>query len=77
MAIYGEIEDLINIGAYVRGSNPECDVAIDFKPRIDAILQQSSSDTSPFDATVKALTNVAVEAGHALLQRRPPAASGR
>ena len=77
MSIYGEIEDLINIGAYVRGSNPECDVAIDFKPRIDAILQQSSSDASSFDATVKALTNVAVEAGHALSQRRPPAAAGR
>ncbi len=71
MAIYAEVEDLINIGAYVRGSNPECDVAIDLKPRIDAILQQSSSEASPLESTVSAMTALALDAGHALSQRKP------
>lgn len=77
MAMHGEIEDLINIGAYVTGSNPECDVAIAFKPRIDAILQQASSEATPFDTTVKSLVNIAVEAGHVLSQRRPATPAGR
>ncbi|MCC6908934.1 MAG: FliI/YscN family ATPase [Phycisphaerales bacterium] len=71
LAVYAEIEDLINIGAYVRGSNPECDVAIELKPRIDALLQQPSSDSAPFESTAGALTSLAVEAGHLLSQRRP------
>lgn len=70
LAVYAETEDLINIGAYVRGSNPECDVAIELKPRIDALLQQAPADAADFDSTVKALTSLAVEAGHALTQRR-------
>lgn len=71
LAVYAETEDLISIGAYVRGSNPECDVAIELKPRIDALLQQASSESADFEAAAKALTNLAVEAGHALAQRRP------
>ena len=41
MAVYKEAQDLINIGAYQRGSNPEIDEAIKAYPKINAFLQQS------------------------------------
>ena len=40
LATYREAEDLINIGAYVQGSNPEIDYAITKKPLIQEFVQQ-------------------------------------
>ncbi len=40
MAVYREAEDLINIGAYVKGSNEKIDYAIDCIDGITAFLQQ-------------------------------------
>ncbi len=39
-AIYNDIEDLVNIGAYVAGANPEYDLAVQARPRIVQFLQQ-------------------------------------
>ena len=44
MAVYASAEDLINIGAYVRGSNAEIDEAIDKHASIEAFLQQATFD---------------------------------
>lgn len=41
MAVYKEAEDLINIGAYRKGTNPKIDDAIELKDRIDMFLKQS------------------------------------
>jgi flagellum-specific ATP synthase len=41
MATYKKSEDLINIGAYVAGSNPQIDYAIKKIPGINAFLRQS------------------------------------
>lgn len=41
MATYKKSEDLINIGAYVAGSNPQIDYAIKKIPEINAFLRQS------------------------------------
>ena len=49
LATYREIEDLVQIGAYARGSNAETDCAIEFKPRIDGLLQQSVDEAEPFE----------------------------
>jgi len=76
LAIYAQAEDLIDIGAYVRGANHECDVAIDLMPKVEALLQQPASEATDFESTVKALTGLAVEAGHEISQRRP-ASKGR
>lgn len=38
---YEQNRDLINIGAYTRGSDPRIDLAIDANPRLQAFLQQS------------------------------------
>ncbi|MGA2231143.1 MAG: FliI/YscN family ATPase [Tepidisphaeraceae bacterium] len=40
MAVYQDIEDLVNIGAYVAGTNPEFDLAVQARPRILQFLQQ-------------------------------------
>jgi flagellum-specific ATP synthase len=40
LATYQEAEDLINIGAYVRGSNPRIDYALDKIEAITAYLKQ-------------------------------------
>jgi len=40
MAAYARSEDMINIGAYVKGSSPKIDHAIEMAPRIEAFLKQ-------------------------------------
>ncbi|MFP6582271.1 MAG: FliI/YscN family ATPase [Candidatus Hydrogenedentota bacterium] len=45
MATHRDAEDLINIGAYVQGSNPEIDRAIRLVPRINDYLRQGLSDS--------------------------------
>ncbi len=49
LAAHREAEDLIQIGAYAPGSNPATDAAIQFKPRIDALLQQRVDEAEPFE----------------------------
>jgi flagellum-specific ATP synthase len=39
-AVYAEIEDMVNIGAYVPGANAEFDLAVQARPRIVQYLQQ-------------------------------------
>ena len=43
LATYQQIEDLVNIGAYVAGTNLEFDLAVQARPRIVQYLQQESS----------------------------------
>jgi FliI/YscN family ATPase len=40
LATYQEIEDLVSIGAYVRGNNPHQDLALDARPKIVDFLKQ-------------------------------------
>ena len=42
MSIYKENEDLISIGAYKQGNNPELDRAISHMPKINEFLQNVS-----------------------------------
>jgi flagellum-specific ATP synthase len=55
LATYRENEDLINIGAYVKGSNPKIDMAIEKMPVINEFLRQGLDETSDFDETVSKL----------------------
>jgi FliI/YscN family ATPase len=52
LALYREIEDLVQIGAYARGSSIEHDVAIEVNPALNAMLRQGRGDAGDF---VKAL----------------------
>ena len=53
LALYREKEDLINIGAYVKGSNPEIDEAIDKIGEINAFLQQETHEKADIESTME------------------------
>jgi flagellum-specific ATP synthase len=52
MSIYREAEDLINIGAYVRGSSPKIDKAIELNDFINRFLRQDVTDKTSLHDTV-------------------------
>jgi FliI/YscN family ATPase len=56
LATYEKARDLINIGAYVRGSDPEIDAAINIMPTLDALLQQDVKEVTPFEDTLQQLS---------------------
>ena len=50
-ARYKEIEELVRIGAYARGSDREADAALEFREMVEALLTQGSGESSsPGDA---------------------------
>jgi flagellum-specific ATP synthase len=55
MATYREAEDLINIGAYVAGSNPRVDLAIARYDAIRNFLRQGIYETSTLDQAQRAV----------------------
>lgn len=60
LAVYREAEDLINVGAYVKGSNPEIDRAISVIGDINRFLTQSTTEKFDFEQTLE-LMRKAVE----------------
>ena len=58
MAVYSESEDLINIGAYVKGSNPDIDIAVEKNPAVKAFLTQSTEDKIDFNETLKIMNEI-------------------
>jgi flagellum-specific ATP synthase len=58
LAAYRDTEDLINIGAYVPGSNGEVDLAIQLMPDFNAFLKQNLAETAPFAETVHHLSQL-------------------
>lgn len=55
LAVYRDAEDLINVGAYVKGSNPDIDRAIALIGNINAFLQQEVFQRFTFAQTLEAL----------------------
>ncbi len=58
MATYADAKDLIDIGAYERGSNPKIDKAIELMPEINGFLRQSVKDLESMDTTLAALKDM-------------------
>ncbi|MFA4844856.1 MAG: flagellar protein export ATPase FliI [Candidatus Margulisiibacteriota bacterium] len=55
LARYAEAEDLINIGAYVKGSNPKIDYALSKIDQVNDFLKQGTFEQVPFEDTVNRL----------------------
>ncbi|MBD5529418.1 MAG: flagellar protein export ATPase FliI [Lachnospiraceae bacterium] len=55
LATYNEAEDLINIGAYKSGSNPEIDYAITMIHQVNDFLQQDVDEKVSFEESVEGL----------------------
>jgi len=59
MAVYADAEDLINIGAYVKGSSADIDEAIDKHKDIEAFLTQSVDEKFGFEESVESMRRIA------------------
>ena len=58
LADYRESEDLINIGAYEKGSNPDVDRALERIDDINEFLQQDVEETATFSDTISGLKEI-------------------
>jgi len=55
LGVYRDNEDLISIGAYQSGSNPEIDHAVKMKPLIDKFLQQDRAEHAVLNETLQGI----------------------
>ncbi|HVP39534.1 MAG TPA: FliI/YscN family ATPase [Candidatus Saccharimonadales bacterium] len=51
LAVYRDSEDLVQIGAYVKGSNADIDAALEHRPRLQRFLQQAPDELTGFQDT--------------------------
>lgn len=75
MAAYRRSEELINIGAYARGSNPEIDRAIEMMGPIRDYLRQRIEEPGTFEEARSRLISLA-ERARRLSPERPESAKG-
>ncbi len=58
ISVYRDNEDLISIGAYQRGSNPQIDRAIAMQPEIDQFLSQPAREIAPWNVSLASLNQL-------------------
>ena len=63
LAVHAKNEDLINIGAYVTGTDPVCDKAISLIDNINVFLKQSTKDKIDYNETLQSLKELGNLAG--------------
>ncbi len=76
IATYAQVEELINIGAYVRGSNPKIDQAVAVHDRILEFLRQNVEDSSDMQDTLSRMHSI-VRLGEAALSGQQMPQSGK
>ncbi len=59
MAMHAEVQDLIRIGAYQKGTSPQIDKVIELMPAIMSFLRQTTGEQFAFAETRKALEQIA------------------
>jgi len=58
LATYKKTEDLINIGAYTSGANPEIDLAVKLNEKMKAYIKQSVDTVVQFEDSIKQLKDI-------------------
>ena len=58
VATYRDAEDLINIGAYVKGSNPKIDRAIDKMDTLNEFFRQAILEQAEHEETIAQLREI-------------------
>ena len=61
LAMYREVEDLVQIGAYAKGSNPDYDVAIEMEKSINMVLRQDGNEVTAFEDARAVLLKLAAQ----------------
>jgi len=59
LATYAEVEDLIRIGAYAKGTSPQVDKALELMPLVDGFLKQELEEHPAYEETRAALERIA------------------
>jgi FliI/YscN family ATPase len=59
LAVYQQSQDLINLGAYAAGSNPQIDAAIRVRPQIIDFLRQDAAQSEALPSTLQQLEQLA------------------
>jgi flagellum-specific ATP synthase/type III secretion protein N (ATPase) len=59
LAAYRQAEDLIQLGAYVAGTNPHLDAVLRARPQLVEFLRQEPSSKSSFQETLERLEAIA------------------
>ena len=59
LATFRKVEDMVNIGAYQKGANPEIDTAIKMVPAINGFLQQLVEDKQTIEESFAKLMELA------------------
>lgn len=76
-AKYREIEDLVQIGAYARGSSVEADVSIETHASIEALLRQGTEEKVRFEDARARLIRLSEEASARIEQMNAARAHGK
>jgi flagellum-specific ATP synthase len=77
LAVYTEAEDLINVGAYAAGSNPQIDEALSKIEEINEFLRQGITEKAEIADTLRRLSNLSgIEIPGALPEDESEAAGG-
>lgn len=58
LADYEEVKDLVQVGAYVRGSNPRADMALDRINAVREFLSQSEKECVPMERTLEQMSMI-------------------
>lgn len=58
LATYKKAEDLVNIGAYVEGSNPRIDYALKYIDKVNAFLRQGIHESVTFHEAAAELKRI-------------------
>ena len=59
LAAYHDAEDLIQLGAYVAGSNPQLDASIRLRPELIGFLRQDHTTSAPIEETLSRMEALA------------------
>lgn len=84
LAVWDEIEDLVNIGAYAQGSNPTYDTVIQTREEVLAFLRQDINESVDYDEARRKLLEAArrineleAKLGERRNRQQTPALAGR
>lgn len=62
LGLLRQSQDLINLGAYVSGSNPKLDAALRLRPQLDQFLKQDAREVSRTEETVRQMSALMLNA---------------
>ncbi|MCA9186643.1 MAG: EscN/YscN/HrcN family type III secretion system ATPase, partial [Planctomycetales bacterium] len=61
LATHAEVADLLRVGAYVKGTSPQVDRAVDLLPTVNAVLTQPVDSRSTLPVTLDAMQRIAAQ----------------